>query len=138
MIIIKCICDRCGEEFESSRIRKCCFNCTPRRHKYSTEQERRDAKRKSNIESVKRRRSKLKDLAIEYKGGKCVICGYDKCKESLQFHHVDPSKKEFGISEGGRCRSWERIKYELDKCLLVCSNCHGEIHANLIDINKYY
>jgi endogenous inhibitor of DNA gyrase (YacG/DUF329 family) len=73
-----------------------------------------------------RRETKLK--CIEYKGGKCEICGYDKCPASLAFHHLDPSQKDFGISSSGFSRSFEKCKPELDKCILVCMNCHGEIH----------
>ena len=62
-----------------------------------------------------------------YKGGKCIECGYDKCPAALEFHHTDPSKKEFGIG-GGYNRSWEVIKLELDKCVMLCSNCHHEKH----------
>lgn len=73
-------------------------------------------------------RKKTKAKAIEYLGGKCCLCGYNKCSASLDFHHVDPSTKEFGIGAKGLTRSWEKTKIELDKCILVCKNCHGELH----------
>ena len=73
-----------------------------------------------------RRSNKLK--AIEYKGGCCEKCGYNKCPGSLVFHHEDPNQKEFGISANGVSRSFEKMKPELDKCVLLCSNCHNEIH----------
>ncbi len=82
-----------------------------------------------NREAVKRRRDKIKLMALEYKGGKCEICGYSKCVQALEFHHLDPNEKEFGIGQDGETRSWERTKRELDKCILVCSNCHREIHS---------
>jgi 5-methylcytosine-specific restriction endonuclease McrA len=69
--------------------------------------------------------------AIEYKGGKCIYCGYSKCSRALSFHHVNPSEKSFGISARGITRSWEKTRRELDKCVLVCSNCHAEIHDNI-------
>lgn len=78
---------------------------------------------------------KTKLKAIEYKGGKCVICGYNKSVRALQFHHVDPSQKDFGIS--GSTKSFEKLKPELDKCVLVCANCHAEIHDKLINLNNY-
>lgn len=78
---------------------------------------------------------KTKLKAIEYKGGKCQICGYNKCVRSLQFHHLDPNEKDFGISGG--TKSFEKLKPELDKCILVCANCHGEIHDGLIDLSSY-
>jgi len=73
---------------------------------------------------------KYKLQAIEYKGGKCVCCGYDACPGSLGFHHRDPSQKD---PQWRKMRTWrfERIKKELDKCDLVCANCHGEIHWQL-------
>lgn len=85
--------------------------------------------RKFNYENLIKWRSDKKIKSIEYKGGKCQICGYDKCKSSLAFHHLDPSQKDFNISKLNR--SFEKIKSELDKCILVCSNCHGEIHEGL-------
>ena len=67
-------------------------------------------------------------MAVEYKGGKCVRCGYKKCVRALEFHHLDPDGKDFPVSSRGACKSWERIKEELGKCILVCANCHAEIH----------
>jgi len=83
------------------------------------------------ITAVKKRRRELRQLAIEYKGGKCEICGYDRCNEALEFHHLDNSKKEFGISEKGYTHSWAKVKKELGKCILVCANCHRELHAKI-------
>lgn len=73
-----------------------------------------------------RRRNKIK--LVEYKGGKCEICGYDKCIDALEFHHLNPDKKDFGIACGDT-RSLEKLKAEADKCIMVCANCHREIHA---------
>jgi hypothetical protein len=81
-------------------------------------------------ESVQRRRDKIKQLAVDYKGGKCTTCGYNKCIASLDFHHLDPNEKDFGISAKGLTRSFEKVKVELDKCILLCSNCHRELHFN--------
>jgi hypothetical protein len=91
--------------------------------------------KKCSVEAVQRRREKLKLLAIEYKGGECEICGYKRCVSALEFHHLDPNEKEFGVGEKGYTRSIETIKKELDKCILVCSNCHREIHEGLIDLD---
>lgn len=79
--------------------------------------------------AVAKRRKKIKQLSIEYKGGKCYFCGYSKCQNALDFHHIDPSTKEFGIGSKGYTRSWEKVKEELNKCVLVCANCHREIEA---------
>lgn len=72
----------------------------------------------------------LKELAIEYKGGKCEICGYRKCNAALEFHHINMQEKEFTISKV-RTLSLDVIKPELDKCMLLCANCHREQHQIL-------
>lgn len=83
--------------------------------------------KKCRVENVINHRRKIKEKAIEYKGGKCEICGYNKCKGALDFHHLDPDQKDIDFIKL-KNRSWERLKIELDKCILVCSNCHREIH----------
>ena len=75
----------------------------------------------------------LKLKSIKYKGGKCLKCGYNKCSRSLDFHHLDPLKKDFNISDG-KTHNFEKLKPELDKCILICSNCHGELHEGLITV----
>jgi restriction endonuclease S subunit len=77
-----------------------------------------------------RRRTKVK--LVEYKGGKCQICDYNKSINALQFHHLNPNEKDFTIS--GKSLSFERLKNEVDKCVLVCSNCHSEIHEGIINL----
>jgi len=72
-----------------------------------------------------------KEQALEYMGNCCKKCGYDKCKSALEFHHLDETKKDFGISQDGNTRTWDQVKKELDKCVLLCANCHREIHARL-------
>jgi hypothetical protein len=67
------------------------------------------------------------EKCIAYKGGKCIYCGYNKCPRSLVFHHRDPTTKSFGIS-GNYGLGWPLLQAELDKCDLICANCHGEIH----------
>ncbi len=84
-----------------------------------------------NVEAVQTRRQKVKELAVEYKGGECQNCGYNKCISALEFHHLNPDEKDFAISRDGNTRSWEKVKKELDKCILVCANCHREIHEEL-------
>lgn len=83
-------------------------------------------KRCHNINTIERGR-RNKDLYIKYKGGKCELCGYDKCHAAMDFHHLDPDEKDPGVSS---IRYWglAKAKEELDKCLLVCANCHREIH----------
>lgn len=84
--------------------------------------------------AVSQRRRKLKLMLVEYKGGKCIVCGYDKCVSAFDLHHTGDSKKEFGLSVRGLTRSWEKLKSEADKCVLVCANCHREIHAGIVEI----
>jgi hypothetical protein len=84
-----------------------------------------------NIKAVAKRRKKVREMAIEKLGGKCLACGYNKCQNALEFHHVDETKKDFGISSKGYTRSWKAIEAEIDKCLLLCANCHREAHAGV-------
>lgn len=84
----------------------------------------------SPYSSVKQRRQRIKERAVEHKGGACSICGYNRCLRSLEFHHTDPTQKDFTIANNTG-RSWNDILSELDKCILVCSNCHGEIHDGM-------
>jgi 5-methylcytosine-specific restriction endonuclease McrA len=69
---------------------------------------------------------------VEYKGGCCVRCGYKKYQGALEFHHTDPNEKDFNPSQLKNYSFNERLKNELDKCILVCSNCHREIHDEII------
>lgn len=68
-------------------------------------------------------------MVVKYKGNKCIICGYNKCIEALDLHHIDKTQKKFGIAGQGLTRSWESVKKEADKCILICANCHRELHA---------
>lgn len=76
-----------------------------------------------------RRRRELRERAVAYLGGKCRICGYSKCLAALDFHHVETWLKDFTISD--RMTSFEVIRSELDKCELLCANCHREVHDGM-------
>lgn len=93
-------------------------------------------KRAKSVINVTKRRKKLKLLAVAYKGGKCERCGYNKYVGALEFHHINPSQKDFGFSSKGITLSWEKMKKELDKCMLLCSNCHSEVHEEIRQQNK--
>jgi 5-methylcytosine-specific restriction endonuclease McrA len=67
--------------------------------------------------------------SIEYKGGSCERCGYNKYYGSLDFHHKNPLFKKFSIGGSGVCKNWPELTKELDKCQLLCKNCHNELHA---------
>lgn len=82
-----------------------------------------------SVLKIAEHRRKIKRKGIAYLGGSCSRCGYDKSLYGLSFHHLDPSIKTLQISSG-RTRSWDNIKTELDKCILLCLNCHGEFHGN--------
>jgi 5-methylcytosine-specific restriction endonuclease McrA len=83
-------------------------------------------------ESVTRRRKRMKARLVEYKGGHCQVCGYDCCIEAMDFHHLVPGEKDPGISVSRQTISYERAVAEVDKCILLCSNCHREVHAGLL------
>ncbi len=84
--------------------------------------------------AVSKRRKNIRKQAIEHLGSKCQICGYNKCLEALDFHHRDSKIKSFGISTDGNTRSWARVKSEIEKCVLICSNCHREVHAGITQL----
>ena len=79
-------------------------------------------------------RKRTKELLVEYKGGKCEFCGYAKCIEALEFHHINENTKEFQIS--GSTKSLEEQKQEADKCYMLCANCHRELQAGLSTYHK--
>jgi hypothetical protein len=92
-------------------------------------------RREYNMLHVAMRRRKLRTMAIQHAGGKCIKCGYNKYPEVLEFHHRDSKQKLFGIGQRGLTRSWERIKNEIEKCDLLCANCHRELHTDLDKFN---
>jgi hypothetical protein len=75
----------------------------------------------------------FKIQCLEYKGSKCSICGYDKCPAALDFHHKNPEDKLFNICKAKNKIFNDTIKKELDKCDLLCSNCHRELEYNSSD-----
>lgn len=87
-------------------------------------------KNKYRQRQTRNRRKWLTDLKME-SGGKCKICGYDKCLDALDFHHLNPSIKDGGVNSMIRQAGIAKAKTEAEKCLLVCSNCHRELHSKL-------
>ena len=81
-----------------------------------------------------RRRRKVKTLVVAEAGGRCRLCGYDRCVAALHFHHVDPDTKSFALSQGGFTKSVERLRAEAAKCVLLCSNCHAEVEAGIVKL----
>jgi len=79
--------------------------------------------------NTKIRRYRAKNAAIKYLGGKCIRCGWNGDQAALQFHHKDPREKDFIIGNVAN-KNWDKIKIELKKCLLLCSNCHAIEHSS--------
>lgn len=71
-----------------------------------------------------------KQRIIDYMGGKCVRCGYNKCQNALDIHHRDPSKKDLNFRKL-KLKINDDLKKELENCILVCATCHREIHAGM-------
>lgn len=83
---------------------------------------------KSDAVKAWRKRTKIRMLAAM--GDECQICNYSKCPEALEFHHIDPSEKDFSFGKVyASPKSWKKICAELKKCVLLCANCHREVHA---------
>jgi DNA-directed RNA polymerase subunit RPC12/RpoP len=82
-------------------------------------------------DAVSRRRRKVKELLVAEAGGRCALCGYDRCVRALAFHHLDPLTKRFGLAAGGLARSLAESREEVAKCVLLCANCHAEVEAGI-------
>lgn len=148
-----------GKKSPNRKIRYCCYDgCfeeVPAGRKYCCKEHR--SKQKSNRvknglqkprltpeqkafntkKSIGELRNERKKSYIDYCGGKCVICGYNNYQGALHFHHVNPDSKDRTVKLSGNCISWDRAKNELDKCVLLCGNCHSEVHAGVTDLSGY-
>lgn len=89
----------------------------------------------SNSDKVTQFRRNRKQNLVNIHGGKCSLCGYNRCIDALEFHHIKPEEKEYALSSPN-CHSFEKDVAESRKCLLVCSNCHSEIHHSDFYENK--
>jgi hypothetical protein len=109
------LCPHCGENNRDNFY----FNTKGHWQRYRCKQ----CARTKRTECIKKR----KQDAVDYKGGKCEKCGYDKCLAAMEFHHRCSTQKD---SKWGAIRKWpiEKLKKELDKCDLLCCRCHREIH----------
>jgi len=115
------ICNKLFSIMDGGWTRKYCYDCSPHEDKNC-----------SHTDAITIKRRAIKKALVMYKGGKCERCGYNKCDRALEFHHLDPTQKDFGLS---KCltKSMKTLKQEADKCILVCSNCHAEIHQELFE-----
>ena len=85
-----------------------------------------------SYEEIKRWRHETKKRLVKAFGGECGICGYNKSIRSLSFHHLNPNEKEESFASS--CKSWKRLANEAKKCVLLCSNCHMEVHDGITKI----
>lgn len=110
------VCPICGRTFSPKTTmanqRTCCYDCMP--------------------DGIQLTRGMFLAKIKEARGGKCIKCGYDRCIKALEFHHLDPSQKDFTISND-HFRLQEAIN-ESKKCILICSNCHKELHDKMWSI----
>lgn len=109
------------ETLPNGWARKYCFQCSPS-YTHGDNQGRASA-----ITAI---RHAIKQQLVKYKGGHCENCGYDKCIGALQFHHINPNEKDFDLSSqyNGGHLDMKKLYNEVDKCKLLCANCHSEQH----------
>lgn len=111
--------------------------CTRDSVLYVTSKEYRTKNHSAKCRRVKEGMIELKNLA----GGKCSICGYDRCLYALDFHHLDPDKKDKAVCNLLSSKSFKAAAAESKRCVLLCSNCHRELHDGLITLKngvKYF
>jgi Homeodomain-like domain len=89
---------------------------------------------KCRSEAVSRYRRRAKERLVNRAGGACAICGYDKYRGALEFHHLEPKLKTFSLSRHGVTRRFAEVRAEADKCILLCANCHAEVEGGVTQI----
>jgi len=89
----------------------------------------------STTEDIKRWYKNMKKNIVFGFGGKCCVCGYDKCQDAFDLHHLDPKQKSFNIS-GFKIKNKQKIYDECEKCVMLCANCHREFHAGIVEIKN--
>lgn len=136
-------CMKCGETFSryvyidggkrNLHGRKYCLECLPFKSG-RLKSENALAERRAKQYTYKRNRVEdHQEKALTLKGGCCCICGYSKASWALDFHHVNPKLKTMAIARNWGA-AWERLEKELEKCILVCRNCHREIEAGITEV----
>ena len=83
-----------------------------------------------NYETLQKSRNRRKEEMVYVMGDCCQLCGYNKCIKALEFHHINPEEKDINFNKA-ETKSWLVTCEELKKCILVCANCHREIHDNM-------
>jgi predicted nucleic acid-binding Zn ribbon protein/exonuclease VII small subunit len=116
-------CIVCGTSLKGRQTHFCSSTCKNRYHQSYDAQKRRGIARKLEL--------------VKVTGGRCAICGYDKNLAALTFHHTDLDKKDFKLDMRSMSnRSLETVLTELEKCILLCQNCHAELHYPHLDLAK--
>lgn len=114
---------------KNDKIKKCKHHgLTPYRYE---KHENRYRCRKCLNEAVTKRRRVVKEKLVQFLGGCCELCGYAKCVAALEFHHINPKDKSFGIGENGCTKAYAKMLEEVKKCTLLCSNCHREVETGI-------
>lgn len=88
----------------------------------------------NNIATLKHQRNKRKK--IQALKTPCIVCGFDKHPEAIDFHHLDPTEKDFDIARGMGI-AWDKVKAEIEKCVCLCANCHRLHHAGIIPLEDH-
>lgn len=123
----KLFCVICATELQGNQKMYCCNNCKAKAH-YNKQKNKSIITGNTAFSQERRGMSRKLEL-IEKKGGGCSICGYNKNIAALEFHHTDASQKELKLDKRTLSNSsMEKILKELEKCILLCSNCHKELH----------
>ena len=116
----------CGKELTGKQLKYCSKKC---KNKYF------DTKLRPDYSKTRGR--DIKWQLIKLAGGKCSKCGYNKNLAALRFHHINPLEKSFELDQRACAnRSFKELKKELNKCILLCMNCHIEIHNKDLELSK--
>ena len=134
-------CDSCGKKFyrRPSNVREvnfCSRKCMGLFHRGKFRAEKSpswkggpEKSQEREITKQRKKRIELKRKGVEYLGGKCNLCGYNKCIASLDFHHKNPEEKDRDFL--AKCeKTWDLMKEKIKNCILLCANCHREYHWN--------
>jgi len=118
-------CKMCDNELSGQQKKFCSKQCKNRNYYVNADKYERQSARATDI----------KQELVDSRGGGCEVCGYNKCLNALEFHHLNPEEKEFGLTKrelANHRRSL--VNKEFDKCIVLCANCHREHHAGILNL----